>query len=139
MSRSGIAVADDCISAFEDLKLRKTYKYIIYRVSDDKTQIIVEKTSKDADYEKFTADLPENESRYAIYDFEYELSAGEGKRNKIIFMMWSPDTASVKSKMVYASSKDAIRRALNGVAVEMQATDYSEADRDAVYEAVKKH
>lgn len=38
----------------------------------------------------------------------------------------SPDEAKIKTKMVYASSKDALRRALVGIASEIQGTDHSE-------------
>lgn len=38
----------------------------------------------------------------------------------------SPDEAKIKNKMLYASSKDALRRALVGIAVEIQGTDFSE-------------
>ena len=38
----------------------------------------------------------------------------------------APDHAKIKQKMVFASSKDALRRALQGVAIEVQGTDYSE-------------
>lgn len=64
-------------------------KYIIYRLNEDRTTIIKEKTSEDDGvaigsdeaeaYEKFLAALPETDCRYAIYDFEYE-TEGEGKR-----------------------------------------------------------
>lgn len=101
------------------MKLGKKYKYIIYKISDDKTKIIVDKTSTDPSYDKFLEELPENDCKYAVYDFEYELGQGEGKRNKIVFFQWSPDTASIRSKMVYASSKDALRRALNGVSSDL--------------------
>jgi hypothetical protein len=38
----------------------------------------------------------------------------------------SPDDAKIKNKMLFASSKDALRRALVGIAVEIQGTDSSE-------------
>lgn len=41
-------------------------------------------------------------------------------------MIRSPDEAKIKQKMVYASSRDALKRALTGVAVEVQGTDYAE-------------
>jgi cofilin len=57
----------------------------------------------------------------------------------------SPDDAPVKSKMIFASSKDAIRRRLDGkpdgvqlghelivgIHIELQATDFSEISKDA--------
>jgi len=42
----------------------------------------------------------------------------------------SPDTARVRSKMIYASSKDRFRRELDGIQIELQATDPSEMDLD---------
>ena len=40
--------------------------------------------------------------------------------------------------MVYASSKDSLRRALNGVAADVQGTDFSEVAYDAVHEKVSR-
>jgi len=138
MSRSGVALGADCISTYETLKLGRgdKLKYIVFKLSDDKKQIVVAKTSKDADYDNFIADLPENECRYAVYDFDYDTE--EGKRSKICFYTWSPDTAPVRSKMVYASSKDALRRALTGIAAEIQGTDFSEVAQETVLEKVSK-
>ncbi|KAI5841921.1 hypothetical protein DFP73DRAFT_574148 [Morchella snyderi] len=123
---------------FEELKLGKKVKYIIYKLSDDKKCIEVEKHSESTDYDSFIGDLPENECRYAIYDFEYELEAGEGTRNKLCFYAWSPDDAPVRSKMVYASSKEALRRSLTGIHAEIQGTDYSEVSHETVLERFVK-
>ena len=120
------------------MKLGKKLKYIIFALNDAKTDIIVEKTSNDEDYEKFVEELPENECKYAVYDFSYELAAGEGKRSKIVFFTWSPDSAPIRSKMVYASSKDALRRALNGVAADVQGTDFSEVSYETVLDKVSR-
>ena len=38
----------------------------------------------------------------------------------------SPDGSKIKQKMVYASSKDALRRSLQGIAFEVQGTDLEE-------------
>lgn len=44
----------------------------------------------------------------------------------------SPDIAKVRSKMVYASSKDRFKRELDGIQFELQATDPSELSLDIV-------
>jgi hypothetical protein len=83
-----LSVHPDCVSAFNDLKLHKGgAKYIIYKISDDQKEIVVEEVGKDHDYnvfrEKLTAAKEKNgKSRpsYAIYDIEFELEGGEGKR-----------------------------------------------------------
>lgn len=119
-----VAVADESLTAFNDLKLGKKYKFILFGLNDAKTEIVVKETSTDPSYDAFLEKLPENDCLYAIYDFEYEINGNEGKRSKIVFFTWSPDTAPVRSKMVYASSKDALRRALNGVSTDVQGTDF---------------
>ena len=42
----------------------------------------------------------------------------------------SPDTSRVRSKMIYASSKDRFKRELDGIQVELQATDPTEMGLD---------
>jgi cofilin len=97
-------VAPECISAFNDLKLKKELKYIIYKISDDWKEIVVEETSTDGDYSTFRQKLLDAKSkdkkgneviggRYAVFDIEYDLESGEGKRNKITFISWCPDDA----------------------------------------------
>ena len=44
----------------------------------------------------------------------------------------APETSKVRNKMVYASSKDRFKRELDGIQVELQATDASEMSLDIV-------
>lgn len=62
-------------------------KYIIYKISDDRKSIVIDEVSSEPDYEVFRSKLTNardsqgNPSpRYAVYDVEYELPGGEGKR-----------------------------------------------------------
>ena len=48
----------------------------------------------------------------------------------------SPDNAKIKHKMVYASSKDAIRKKLDGIYTEVQATDVAELSYESVFDKV---
>lgn len=82
-----MAVSDAVVEAFQDLKLKKKYKFIIFKISDDAKQIDVEKTVESANYDDFIAALPTDGCRYCVYDFQYE-TAGEGTRNKILFYTW---------------------------------------------------
>lgn len=41
-----------------------------------------------------------------------------------------PDTSKVRSKMIYASSKDRFKRELDGIQIELQATDPTEMGLD---------
>ena len=51
----------------------------------------------------------------------------------------SPDDSKVKQKMLFASSKDALRRSLVGIAAEIQGTDYSEVAHESGESRVSLH
>ncbi|BEI87114.1 hypothetical protein CcaverHIS002_0704600 [Cutaneotrichosporon cavernicola] len=130
---SGVQPVAECLEKYQELKTGKKLAYIIYGISDDKKSIVVLKTSESRDFEDFVADLPERECRWAVYDYEFELP-GEGKRNKLVFVQWSPDDANIRNKMIYASSKDAIHRRLEGIHIDLQATDYSEITKETIFD-----
>ncbi|KAH9889929.1 recombinant Actophorin [Cubamyces lactineus] len=135
---SGVGVNPECLEAYQELKLGKKTKYIIFTLSKDNTEIIVEKkSSPTSTYDDFLADLPESECRWAVYDFDFEKEDG-GKRSKITFYSWSPDDSKVKQKMLFASSKDALRRSLVGIAAEIQGTDFSEVAHESVLDKVSR-
>lgn len=77
----------ECVSTFNDLKLKKTIKYIIYKISDDQKEVVVDETGTESDYDVFREKLIGKKEKngkdrpsYAIYDVEFELGEGEGKR-----------------------------------------------------------
>merc|ERR1712154_263380 len=80
------------------------------------------KGEKGAPFEDFCSKLPESDCRYAVLDVEIDTKSG-ASTNKLIFVAWSDDNASVKPKMLYASSKDALKKTLSGINEEYQATD----------------
>jgi cofilin len=133
---SGIAVDDACVTSYNELKLGHKYRYVLYKIADDNKSITVEATgAPSTTYDQFVAALPKADCRFAVYDFEYTVSEAEGPRNKILFVAWSPDTSKVKSKMMYASSKDTLKKSLVGLAKDIQATDASEIDYQTVFDA----
>ena len=171
-SIGSVSVNPECISAFNELKLGKDLKWIIYKISDDWKEIVVEETSKEANYNEFRDKLVNAKSkdkrgnegiggRYAVYDVEYELEGGEGSRSKITFITWCPDSAaqyvsmlpflalglilrklmlrfSRQPRMMYSSSKEAIKRALNGLAADIQANDEEDIEFESVKQRVSK-
>ncbi|KAG7538607.1 Actin-depolymerizing factor homology domain, partial [Arabidopsis suecica] len=129
---SGMAVHDDCKLRFLELKAKRTHRFIVYKIEEKQKQVIVEKVGEPIlTYEDFAASLPAEECRYAIYDFDF-VTAENCQKSKIFFIAWCPDVAKVRSKMIYASSKDRFKRELDGIQVELQATDPTEMDLDVL-------
>eukprot|EP00232_Nephroselmis_pyriformis_P021410 CAMPEP_0182864620 /NCGR_PEP_ID=MMETSP0034_2-20130328/7262_1 /TAXON_ID=156128 /ORGANISM="Nephroselmis pyriformis, Strain CCMP717" /LENGTH=137 /DNA_ID=CAMNT_0024996879 /DNA_START=75 /DNA_END=488 /DNA_ORIENTATION=+ len=124
---SGVAVDDACVAEYLKLKTKRTYKYIVYKLSDDLKTIVVEKLGEPGgSYEDMVACLPEHDVRYAVFDHEYQTN--DGHRSKIILITWAPDTAKIKQKMLVASSRTNFVQMMQGIQVEVQATDLDELD-----------
>lgn len=101
------------------------------------------KTSKDADWDHFLADLPATQCRWAVYDLIYAVSGVQ--QSKMLFIDWyfwlhfyykhnwlmierrrAPSQCRVRQLMTYASAKDTLKRALVGITVNMQASGKNE-------------
>jgi len=50
-------VSPECIDSYNKLKLDKVYKFVIFKLSDDNKEIVVEEASADADWENFREKL----------------------------------------------------------------------------------
>jgi len=111
------------------MKIRKAYKYLVFKIRDYK-EIVVE-VSGGGDYSEFHSKLPANECRFACVDVACEGKTGLAS-SKLVFLLWAPEGAPVKDRMVYASSKDALTKRLDGIAKVIQACDSSEAELKAV-------
>ncbi|KAJ3066470.1 cofilin [Podochytrium sp. JEL0797] len=137
---SGVTAINDVVTMYEEMKLRRKYAFLVYKIEGDNIvpDLVMStedsaKLGSEATYEKFIAQMPESEGRYGVFDFEYD-SGADGIRNKLVFFLWAPDTARIKSRMLYASSKQAIRQRLDGINTEIQCTDASELAHEAVFE-----
>ncbi|KAA0044077.1 actin-depolymerizing factor 2-like [Cucumis melo var. makuwa] len=125
-----MAVDDDCKLKFLELKAKRTYRFIVFKIEEKQKQVVVEKVGEPTQsYEDFAKSLPSDECRYAIYDFDF-VTEENCQKSRIFFIAWSPDSSRVRSKMIYASSKDRFKRELDGFQVELQATDPTEMGLD---------
>ncbi|KAM6477762.1 hypothetical protein HDV62DRAFT_195614 [Trichoderma sp. SZMC 28011] len=120
-------------------------RYIVFKLSDDYSEIQVEHAEADNDWDSFRERLLSATSksktgavgkgpRYAVYDFGFKFDGRE--INKIILIAWSPDDAGVHPKMIYAASKEALKRSLEGYAYEIQANDSDDLEYASVLNAV---
>uniref|UniRef100_A0A915CQA9 ADF-H domain-containing protein n=1 Tax=Ditylenchus dipsaci TaxID=166011 RepID=A0A915CQA9_9BILA len=146
---SGVLVNAECQSAFQQLSEgKRVLRYIIYKI-EDKEVVVEAAVSPDdvgatgddyednskAAYEHFLKDLKERtdgfqDCRYAVFDFKFSChrpGAGTSKMDKIVFIQLCPDGASIKKKMVYASSASAIKASLGTAKIiQVQVSDESE-------------
>ena len=60
---------------YDEIKKKKTHRYCVFFIKDEKLIAVEKMAPRDANYEEFLGDLmacgPED-CRYGLYDFEYE-------------------------------------------------------------------
>ncbi|XP_018681715.2 actin-depolymerizing factor 11-like isoform X2 [Musa acuminata AAA Group] len=95
---SGMGVAEDCKETFLELQRKKTYRYVVFSIDEKQNQVVVEKTGAATEsYDDFLASLPENDCRYAIYDFDF-VTEENCQKSKIFLVAWSPSISRIRQR-----------------------------------------
>jgi cofilin len=137
MALTGIKVADECVTAFNEMKQKKQSRFVIFKIVNNEAVKVAHVSERTATYDDFVAYLNQDKDDpfYAVFDFEME---AEGvTRGKLLLLSWIPDTAKVRSKMVYASTKESLKAKIDGGLMDIQANDFSSICYDAVAAKVK--
>uniref|UniRef100_A0A7S1TF15 ADF-H domain-containing protein n=1 Tax=Compsopogon caeruleus TaxID=31354 RepID=A0A7S1TF15_9RHOD len=140
---SGLGLDPQCLEETNALVKGRKYRAIVLRINDKMTSVEVERVlptvpgSVKAAYMELTKSLPANDCRFFIYDFEFEMQGIT--KNKVVFILWSPEYSKVRSKMIYAASQEGVLTALDGISRQMQATDLDELSYDYVAAHLRQH
>jgi cofilin len=121
------------MEVFQQIKKDHKWSYVIFKIGDDKKEIVVDKKGeKTESYDDFLGSLPKDGARFVVVDFAYTNKEGT-KKEDLVFASWSPDGGvAVKEKMLYASSKDAIQKKLDGCKKYMQWNDGDDSSKEEV-------
>ena len=125
--QSGVVCSDSIQQLFEEFKITKTVRFYTYKIVDKKVIEIDVSGPRDNTYEDFCKALPPNEGRYGLIDLEFTTAEGR-PTSKLVFVTWNPDTGSIREKMLYSTSKEAMKAAIPGVGIHINATDPHELD-----------
>lgn len=132
MATTGMCVTDECTRSFMEMKWKKAYRYIVFKIDEKSRDVIVDKVGAACEsYADLTASLPVDDCRYAVFDFDF-VSVDNCRKSKMFFIAWAPAASRVRAKLLYATSKAGLRRALEGVHYELQATDPTEMGFDVI-------
>lgn len=83
-----MAVHDDCKLKFLELKAKRTYRFIVFKIEEEQNQVVVEKLGEPTEsYEDFCKNLPSDECRYAVYDFDF-VTEENCQKSRIFFIAW---------------------------------------------------
>jgi cofilin len=120
-----------------EMKWKKVHRYVVYKLEEKSRKVTVDKVGAAGEsYDDLAASLPEDDCRYAVFDFDY-VTVDNCRMSKIFFITWSPEASRIREKMMYATSKSGLRRVLDGVHYELQATDPTEMGFDKIQDRAK--
>ncbi|XP_013406322.1 cofilin isoform X1 [Lingula anatina] len=146
---SGVQVLEECLTAYNDIKMNKKYAYVIFKIVDHNGKALsaigVDRTScssgqqdqeeQDKAYQEFLDYLRDTEEKreccYALFDYGYTQENSTWK-SSIIFFSWSPENAIIKQKMLYAASVKDFLAKLQGIDKSIQANSMDDVAESTV-------
>ncbi|XP_005795167.1 cofilin-2 [Xiphophorus maculatus] len=134
---SGVQVDDQVKDIISDMKVVKSdadanerIRLVVLEIKEG--YIKVESIFREKDlsgeddiFKFFLSQLDKDKCRYMLYDCHFETKESS-RKEELVFVMWAPETAPIKSKMQYASSKDSLKKVLTGIKHELQMNDLSD-------------
>ncbi|XP_010530891.1 PREDICTED: actin-depolymerizing factor 5-like [Tarenaya hassleriana] len=137
MATKGKWVTEECKSSFMEMKWKKVHRYIVFKIDDKSGLVTVDKVGGSGEsYHDLAASLPVDDCRYAVFDFDF-VTVDNCRKSKIFFIAWAPTGSRTREKMVYATLKGGLRRVLEGIHYELQATDPTEMGFDLIQDRAK--
>lgn len=119
-------MSEQALSDWHEMESAQTYSGLVLKLEDNKIVVTDKKLITDTHDELLLA-LPERDCRYILWRYP--------GTTKIFFIFWYPDTATIRSKMLYTSLHSGV---LNRCAhdVSITATDPDEVSKHALFEQV---
>ncbi|CAK9304866.1 unnamed protein product [Gordionus sp. m RMFG-2023] len=148
----GVALQDDCFNAFQQLKMKRGIKSLVFYLDLENkcnvnasasllTKIHLDKVLADTTtHEDLLRALRHyddvQQCRYVVTDFDYNNPTTNQITSKLIFFLWLPAEASIRDKMRYISNKSILLKGLNGVFLELQNTKLEDYEYENILKTV---
>jgi len=134
------SVNANALSTFEDMRMGKgTYRKFLVMQMKEGTIQLDEELNKLTTLDELTANLPSNSSRFICYHLSFEMPSSrngprEGKRTKMVFVVWCPQETNVREKFQLAATCKTVKSHLNGLSVTLHATTKGEVNEQDMIE-----
>lgn len=71
-----------------EMKWKKVYRYIVFKIDEKSKLVTVDKVGSSGEsYDDLAASLPEDDCRYAVFDFDF-VTVDNCRKSKIFFIAW---------------------------------------------------
>lgn len=131
---SGIKCAAEVVEAFLEMRDKRKYRYIMFRIRKGRSDSVNvgKKGARDQTFQQFMKDIPKDEPRFLLYDFSYTTEPSLEQRERILFIFWCPVNARVGDKATYAATKRTVLEQFQRINVisHVELTDPEEITED---------
>ncbi|KAF4652129.1 cofilin [Perkinsus chesapeaki] len=129
---AGIAIDDECIARFNNLKENHDKRYIIYKLNDSRV-VVDSEGDRGQKYDDFyRAILTSGEPRFGVIDFEFDNKKTRDREQGLVLVSWFPETAAPAMRVKFGPVRHEMTRVLSGIDRTVDATENVELDFDAV-------
>jgi cofilin len=137
-----VMFSDECVKASQAVKSGKA-RYCIFVVNANAFEIYhLQETKEEEDCQEqwnaFANHLPKDKCAYCFVNFSYMSPTDQVERSKVVFVLWSPENAKMKEKMMTAFSANGVLNKIGegGISARIQAGCSSTIDYNVVVEHV---
>ena len=82
-------MTEECKRSFMEMKWKKVHRYIVFKIEEKSNKVTVDKVGATGEtYQDLAASLPEDDCRYAVFDFDY-VTVDNCRMSKLFFITWS--------------------------------------------------
>ena len=101
------------------------------KVNDAKDGVEVEKTgAREETFDEFKENMPKNNSRWAVYDLEWNADDGR-KLSKLLFILFAPDDNLDKAeRFVVTCNKDQVKSKMSETNRDFQINSWDDLNHD---------
>ncbi|XP_074656585.1 uncharacterized protein LOC141909837 isoform X2 [Tubulanus polymorphus] len=145
MSLSGVAVNPECVTTYEETKSQTgELAFAIYKIVDGEFVVhhsFPRSELHETSFDKFHKYLTDNLKTPFYASLVVKSNRVKEGRivEKMIFITYIPENhCSIKEKMLYSSSKDALKKAVSSFNIEIHANDEDALEPEEVQDRVEK-
>jgi len=140
---SGINIEKECLTLSKDVFDRKNpTQFCAFGFGNDNLIVSAAHTKQQDSpkniWDEFCSILPDNETRYAVYNFKYVSPQDDITREKKLFIMWAPENATTKDKLIVTMHAKDVHNRLAPGAINIQANDMIDISYNSILKRIKK-
>ena len=138
---SGINIEEECLTLSRGVfDRKKPEQYGVFEFGNNNLTVCGIGSKQDSPkniWNEFCSILPNNETRYAVYNFKYVSPQDDITREKKLFIMWAPENAKTKDKLIVTMHAKDVHNRLASGAINIQANELADVSYNSILKRIE--